>query len=333
MSTAAAAAEAGQQHATAEAAAAAVPPAAVAAAAAPPFDFAACIPRFLHWVDFCNSGAAAAAADEFLLLTVGGSAVGFLKPSFAERLLQFPDVFRRDGGGLALHPSLATQQQRTAAVAGVLEVLRGEGLIEGWRNELYPAVRAFHDEPAFLIERAAAPHFGIKAYGVHINGYVTLPDGSKELWVARRSRSKPTWPGKLDHIAAGGQPHGLGCMENVVKECEEEASIPTELAARATAVGAVSYTSLQPAGLKRDVLYCFDLELPADFAPRPQDGEVEEFMRMPAWRVAEIMTTSDEYKENCNLVIIDFFFRHGYLTPDMPGYLELLRGLKSGDMS
>lgn len=40
-----------------------------------------------------------------------------------------------------------------------------QGLIEGWRNELYPAVQAFHDEPAFLVERAAAPHFGIKAYG------------------------------------------------------------------------------------------------------------------------------------------------------------------------
>lgn len=48
------------------------------------------------------------------------------------------------------------------------------------------------------------------APGVHINGYVTLPDGSKELWVAKRSSTKPTWPGKLDHIAAGGQPHGLG---------------------------------------------------------------------------------------------------------------------------
>lgn len=35
------------------------------------------------------------------------------------------------------------------------------------------------------------------------------------------------------------------CMENVVKECEEEASIPPELAARAQPVGAVSYTSLQ----------------------------------------------------------------------------------------
>lgn len=36
---------------------------------------------------------------------------------------------------------------------------------QGWRNELYPAVQTFHDEPAFLIERAAAPFFGIKAYG------------------------------------------------------------------------------------------------------------------------------------------------------------------------
>lgn len=26
---------------------------------------------------------------------------------------------------------------------------------------------------------------------------------------------------------------------------------------------------LQPAGLKRDVLYCYDLELPADFVPKP----------------------------------------------------------------
>lgn len=40
-----------------------------------------------------------------------------------------------------------------------------QGLIDGWRDELYPAVQSFHDEPAFLIERAAAPHFGIKAYG------------------------------------------------------------------------------------------------------------------------------------------------------------------------
>jgi isopentenyldiphosphate isomerase len=36
-------------------------------------------------------------------------------------------------------------------------------------------------------------------------GYVVAPDGTKKLWVARRSRTKQTWPGKLDHIVAGGQ--------------------------------------------------------------------------------------------------------------------------------
>lgn len=46
--------------------------------------------------------------------------------------------------------------------------------------------------------------------------------------------------------------------------------MPAALAAAATPAGAVSYTSLQPAGLKRDVLYCYDLQLPADFVPQPQ---------------------------------------------------------------
>ena len=45
-----------------------------------------------------------------------------------------------------------------------------------------------------------------QAYGVHINGYVETEAGL-ELWVARRSKDKPTWPGKLDHIVAGGQVH------------------------------------------------------------------------------------------------------------------------------
>lgn len=66
------------------------------------------------------------------------------------------------------------------------------------------------------------------------------------------------------------QPHGLGPQENVIKECEEEASIPRELAQRAVPAGAVSYSSEQSEGLKRDVLFCYDLELPLSFEPKPQ---------------------------------------------------------------
>lgn len=35
-------------------------------------------------------------------------------------------------------------------------------------------------------------------------------------------------------------------------------------------VGAVSYAARQAAGVKRDVLFCYDLELPLDFVPQPQ---------------------------------------------------------------
>lgn len=89
-----------------------------------------------------------------------------------------------------------------------------------------------------------------------MNGYVEHGDGRKEMWVARRSKSKPTWPGKLDHIVAGGQPYGLSPSENMVKECEEEAGIDGAIAKHAVPVGAVSYCSKQKNGLKRDVLFC-----------------------------------------------------------------------------
>jgi 8-oxo-dGTP pyrophosphatase MutT (NUDIX family) len=70
------------------------------------------------------------------------------------------------------------------------------------------------------------------------------------------------------------QPYGLSCADNVVKECWEEAGVPAELAAAAVPVGFVSYVSMSEEGLKPDVLFCYDLQLPQDFVPQPQDGEV-----------------------------------------------------------
>lgn len=44
----------------------------------------------------------------------------------------------------------------------------------------------------------------------------------------------------LDHIVAGGLPHGITPMDNVIKECEEEASIPEDLARLSMATGRLS---------------------------------------------------------------------------------------------
>lgn len=168
-----------------------------------------------------------------------------------------------------------------------------------------------------------------------MNGYVKTPSGDIEMWVARRSHNKPTWPGKLDHIVAGGQPYGISPMDNVIKECEEEAGIEAALASKAIPVGAVSYCSKQRQGIKRDVLFCYDLNLPDSFVPRVNDGEVQEFFRLPVRQVLNIVsrTEGDTYKDNCNLVVLDFMVRHGIISPEMPGYLEILRGLRLGDLS
>ncbi|CAI5957751.1 unnamed protein product, partial [Closterium sp. NIES-65] len=194
--------------------------------------------------------------DVFVIRSTGGTtAAGGRVLSFSGRL---------EAAGAA---------ERTEAVAGVLQRLREQGVVTGWRNELYPVGASFYAPPAFLIERAAAPLFGTKAYGVHMNGYTHLPSSSSSsslhLWVARRSPLKPTFPNQLDHLVAGGQPHGISCRDNMIKECEEEADIPRHLAERAVPVGVVSYETVTAANtLKRDVLFCYDLLLPPDFTPR-----------------------------------------------------------------
>ena len=104
---------------------------------------------------------------------------------------------------VTLDQRLSTPETRTTAVAKVMAQLRDSGVITGWRDELFPVSESFSAVPLLLVERAAASMFGIKAYGVHINGYVKRADGSLAMWVARRSKTKQTWPGMLDHIVAG----------------------------------------------------------------------------------------------------------------------------------
>ena len=56
---------------------------------------------------------------------------------------------------------------------------------------------SFSDLPVLLVERAAIPLFGFKAYGVHINGFVRDAETKKiMLWVAKRSKTKSTFPGQ-----------------------------------------------------------------------------------------------------------------------------------------
>jgi isopentenyldiphosphate isomerase len=148
------------------------------------------------------------------------------------------------------------------------------------------------------------------------------------MWIARRARTKTTYPGMLDNFVAGGQPIGIGLHQNVVKECAEEAGVPPELAARAVPVGAISYCFETDDGLKPDVQFVYDLELPPAFEPVNRDGEIEAFHLWPVADVIALTRDTRDFKFNCNLVNIDFFVRHGLLAPDdEPDYLDIVAGL------
>ncbi|CAI0625932.1 unnamed protein product [Linum tenue] len=265
--------------------------------------------------------------------------------SFVEHLKRFEEVFvikdssshgARFGYCVTLHDKLGTPEERTAAVGEVIKCLveEQEELIPGIQGELYPVTSLFGGRVYFSLERVAAPYFGIKAYGIHMNGFVESGD-EKLLWVAKRSLVKPTYPGcwiillPEDWFA----PHGISCQENVVKECEEEAGIPQSISVKALLVGAVSYVDIDGDRFKRDVLFCYDLKLPESFVPKNQDGEVEGFNLMPVGSVAHIVRRTHFYKPNCSLVVIDFLFRHGYICPESLGYLDLLQSLRSGNCS
>ncbi|KAL2321231.1 hypothetical protein Fmac_030200 [Flemingia macrophylla] len=293
---------------------------------------------FYHKVQLCNRSSEK--QSEFLPFVIEDHVVGFIHDGFVEHLRDFGDVFvfYKDkyngapyGDFVSLHPKLKTAEERTSAIGYVVEHL-GEEQIPGIRNELYPVTSSYGAPIFFSLERAAAPYFGIKAYGVHMNGYVEV-DGEKHLWVGKRSETKQTYPGMLDHLVAGGLPHGIDCQENVIKECEEEAGIPRSIAIKAIPVGAVSYMDIEGYRYKRDVLFCYDLKLPKDFVPKNKDGEVDSFKLIPITQVAEVIHKTHFFKPNCSLVIIDFLFRHGSISPEYHGYLDLLRSLRIGDYS
>ncbi len=267
--------------------------------------------------------------SKYRSLMIAGKPLGHVDHAFAETLTPFADVFTVREDTVTLAESLKTAAARTEAVAGVLETLKAQGMFPGWRGEHYPVSESFYETPLLTIERATVPRFGTMGYGVHLNGYV-VRNGQLHMWVGKRSMQKQTGPGKLDQIVAGGQPVGLSVWDNLMKECGEEAGMPADLAARAVPVGTVSYLTERAEGLRHDVLFNYDVELPYEFVPTPTDGEVDDFYLWPLEDVLQRIRDTDDFKFNAALVIIDFAIRHGALKPDDPEYITVTEAIRVG---
>lgn len=279
---------------------------------------------FLHWIDVHN----VFDPHTYLDFIIEDTVVGAVHRSRLPLLQEHPGVFRVNDACVTLAPRLDTPVARTEAVAGVLAAWRDAGIFPAWRDELYRVSTAFDTPPLMALERAAASTFGILRYGAHLNG-VVYKNRHLYLWIARRALNKPEHPGKLDHLVAGGIPAGLSARDVIIKECHEEANIPPELAQTARPVSLISYMLDADCRRHRDLIFIYDLELPETFVPQNTDGEVAEFYLWPIEQVVEVMATTEDFKMNNNLVIIDFLLRHGYVGPDNPHYAVIAQRLRS----
>lgn len=280
---------------------------------------------FQRHIAACNSLGSPAG---FLPFRIGAAQAGWVAPGLARALAAFPRAVRCDAGGLALAGRWRSPAARSAALAGLAAALAADGHFR-LRDEPFD-IRATAEGPVLAtLDRGAIPAFGIIGQGVHLNGLVRRA-GGLHIWVGVRSATKPVAPGQLDHIVAGGIPAGLSAEQCLVKEAAEEASIPAELAVRARRTGRLSYVMRTEGGMRRDVLHCFDLDLPEDFTPRPNDGEVARFELWPARRLLEAVRDTETVKFNVNLVLIDLFLREGLIDPAGAEGRALRAGLHQG---
>ncbi len=276
---------------------------------------------FVDRIRHCNSYDPARA----MALWAGEHRIGWLRRDNAKMLARYDKVFsvKRDRARLVVDGSC---DKVSRSVDDVVEALVAERRVPKWRNETFDVAPRWGEKPIFRLDRGAVPFFGVRAYGVHLNGYRRDGDGYS-LWIGRRASNKQVAPDRLDNIVAGGIGNGYGAAATLAKEAEEEAAIPAALIARAVAAGALTYRMETKLGIRDDVMFVYDLEVPDDFTPTNGDGEIAGFELMPLTAVLERIRTTSDFKFNVNLVILDFALRHGVLRPDDPEYLDIANGL------
>lgn len=204
-------------------------------------------------------------------------------------------------------------------------------VIHRTHSEAYPIIGA--NFPVSL-ERYASTLFGIISRGAHLTVYNKTASGMK-IWVPRRSPNLFTYPNRLDTTVAGGVAFGEGPFECIVREGNEEASLPEDLIRnKVVHCGCISYVGLndpksggETGLIAPDIMYVYDLELPENMVCKQNDEEVKEFYLMTIDEVKESLARA-EFKTNSALVMIDFFIRHGIITAENEkNYAEIIARL------
>lgn len=265
--------------------------------------------------------------ENYVPLNFQGQQVGYINQNHVAIFSEFKQIFRFVSDSLCeFAPAFLAQNidDRSRALAEFSETLRSAGLVNNWRDELFAIyLDVERNCEIFQLERGVVPLLALQAHGVHLNGY-SMIDDVPHIWIAQRSANRVIAPLKYDQLVAGGLPAELSLKDNLYKEADEEAGIAQALVEPAQYMGCIQYQTEDDFGVRNDVLHCFDVELPESFEPHNQDGEVEQFMRLPVAKVIELLQQKDVFKPNTALVMLNFLLRNDWLSVSAEEKMQLM---------
>ena len=210
--------------------------------------------------------------------------VGLVEPAFAARHLHNDPAFRRDDAGFHLVADNTPPARHQVLAAWEQRLLKQTSPPPGWRDERYSIYAPDGRSVLAELERSLFRPLGLISRAVQLNGWQpgTAPP---HLWLAQRNYTKAIDPARWDNLTAGGVAHGETLAEALAREAMEEAGIAVTLTRSRHPWCRVLSEHMEETGLHREWVYVFDLELPADWVPLNQDGEVMAFLPVP---VAEL---------------------------------------------
>lgn len=216
-------------------------------------------------------------------------------------------------------------EARRDAIDGVLDKAKNQAIfkvLNKWTGERFPVFGPGRELIADL-ERAAATLFGIVTYGVHLIVYREEEAGQLSIWLARRSAQKVLHPNKLGVTVGGSLSAGETPSECVIREAQEEASLPADVVSAAIkSVGSLSYvtssetksTSGGEAGLIRpEIQYLYEMKVNEDVVPTPFDNEASDISLYSIEEIRKSLFSGDWTPANA-CIMLDFFIRHGLIT-------------------
>ena len=217
-------------------------------------------------------------------LTVAGRVAGWVTLRATECMAEMAGVRVSDE---AVHVAAAPREHLplNMVMERIAHTLRDNGCLRGWRDELLDVYG--EGRRLCVLERAAMRPLGLLTKAVHLNGWSR--DG--RLWLARRSDTKATDPGRWDTLVGGLAVAAESLDTSLVRECFEEAGLnAADIHGRSPLRVVLRMHRRLPEGYQVEDMLVSDCVLPDGVVPLNQDGEVSEFRLATvedAWSMVE----------------------------------------------